>query len=120
MARKHFPNTTLLVNEYNIEMNWNNCRAPYIAMVQAIKNAPNLTDGQKNLIDGVGLQCHGIDNLTAANFKACIDEIWTSINYDGWLLLRELGFGERGVIGEIVFDTADNRVGDFILVAILF
>jgi GH35 family endo-1,4-beta-xylanase len=77
LARKYFPNTTLLVNEYNIEMNWNNCRAPYIAMVQAIKNAPNLTDGSKNLIDGVGLQCHGIDNLTAANFKACIDEIWT-------------------------------------------
>jgi GH35 family endo-1,4-beta-xylanase len=77
LARKNFPNATLLINEYNIEMNWNNCRAPYIAMVQAIKNAPNLTDGQKNLIDGVGLQCHGIDNLTAANFKACIDEIWS-------------------------------------------
>jgi hypothetical protein len=77
LARKNFPNATLLINEYNIEMNWNNCRAPYIAMVNAIKNAPNLTDGQKNLIDGVGLQCHGIGSLTAANFKACIDEIWT-------------------------------------------
>ncbi|MBC7450418.1 MAG: endo-1,4-beta-xylanase, partial [Cytophagales bacterium] len=76
VARKYFPNATLLINEYNIEMNWNNCRAPYIAMVQAIKNAPNLTDGKKNLIDGVGLQCHGLDNLTAANFKICIDEIW--------------------------------------------
>jgi GH35 family endo-1,4-beta-xylanase len=77
VARKYFPDATLLINEYNIEMNWNNCRTPYIAMVQAIKNAPNITDGKKNLIDGVGLQCHGIDNLTAANFKACIDEIWT-------------------------------------------
>jgi GH35 family endo-1,4-beta-xylanase len=76
VARKYFPDATLLINEYNIEMNWNNCRAPYIAMSQAIKNAPNLTDGKKNLIDGVGLQAHGINNLTAANFKACIDEIW--------------------------------------------
>ena len=77
LARKYFPDATLLINEYNVEMNWNNCRAPYIAMSIAIKNAPNLTDGRKNLIDGVGLQCHGVDNLTAANFKACIDEIWT-------------------------------------------
>ncbi len=77
LARKNFPTTTLLINEYNIEMNWNNCRAAYITMIQAIKNAPNLTDGQKNLIDGVGLQSHGVDNLTAANFKSCLDEIWT-------------------------------------------
>lgn len=78
LARKYFPSSTLLINEYNVEMNWNNCRAPYIAMVNAVKNAPNLTDGRKNLIDGVGLQAHGVDNLTAANFKACIDEIWNS------------------------------------------
>ena len=77
LARKYFPDAELLINEYNVEMNWNNCRAPYIEMANAIKKAPNLTDGKKNLIDGVGLQCHGIDNLTAANFKACIDEIWT-------------------------------------------
>jgi GH35 family endo-1,4-beta-xylanase len=77
VARKYFPDATLLINEYNTEMNWNNCRAPYLAMTAAIKNAPNLTDGQKNLIDGVGLQAHGIDNLTAANFKAYLDEIWT-------------------------------------------
>ncbi|MFN6944501.1 MAG: endo-1,4-beta-xylanase [Cytophagaceae bacterium] len=76
LARKYFPDATLLINEYNVEMNWNNCRAPYIAMTNAIKNAPNLTDGRRNLIDGVGLQAHGVENLTAANFKACIDEIW--------------------------------------------
>ena len=78
LARKYFPNATLLINEYNIEMNWNTCRTPYIAMVNAIKNAPNLTDGSKNLIDGVGLQCHGIGGLSTTNFKACIDEIWNS------------------------------------------
>lgn len=76
LARKYFPNAQLLINEFNIEMNWNNCRASYITMIKAIVNAPNLTDGQKNIIDGVGLQAHGIENLTAANFKKCIDDIW--------------------------------------------
>jgi GH35 family endo-1,4-beta-xylanase len=78
LARKYFPNATLLINEYNVEHDWNSCRAPYIAIVNAVKNAPNITDGKKNLIDGVGLQCHGVDNLSAANFKACIDQIWNS------------------------------------------
>lgn len=76
LARKHFPDAVLLINEFNIEMNWNNCRAEYIKMINAIKNAPNLTDGQKNIIDGVGLQAHGIEDLTANNFKICLDEIW--------------------------------------------
>lgn len=77
LARKYFPNAVLLINEYNTEMNWNSCRAPYLAMANAVKNAPNLTDGKKNLIDGIGLQCHGVENLTAANFKSYLDEIWT-------------------------------------------
>lgn len=77
LARKYFPEATLLINEYNIEHNWNNCRTPYIAMINAIKNAPNLTDGSKNLIDGVGLQCHSVDGISPAVFKSCIDEIWT-------------------------------------------
>jgi len=76
LARKYFPNATLLTNDYNIEQNWQGMRAPYITIINAIKNAPNLTNGDKNLIDGVGLQCHGVMDLTAANFKACIDEIW--------------------------------------------
>jgi GH35 family endo-1,4-beta-xylanase len=78
LARKYFPDATLLINEYNIEHNWNNCRTPYMAMVNAVKNAPNLTDGKKNLIDGVGLQCHSVDGITPASFKACIDEIWNT------------------------------------------
>jgi len=78
LARKHFPDATLLINEFNVEMNWNNCRAEYIKMSKAIKNAPNLTDGSKNIIDGIGLQAHGINNLTGENFKACIDELWNS------------------------------------------
>lgn len=78
LARKYFPDAILLINEYNIEHNWNNCRTPYMAMVNAVKKAPNLTDGKKNLIDGVGLQCHSVDGISATSFKACIDEIWNT------------------------------------------
>jgi GH35 family endo-1,4-beta-xylanase len=83
LARKHFPNAELLINEFNTEHNWNNCRAEYIKMSNAIKNAPNLTDGKKNIIDGIGLQAHGMNgqlNLSAANYKACLDEIWSKTN----------------------------------------
>jgi GH35 family endo-1,4-beta-xylanase/predicted nucleic acid-binding Zn-ribbon protein len=76
LARKHFPTSELLINEFNTEHNWNNCRAEYIKMSNAIKNAPNLTDGRKNLIDGIGLQAHGIETLSANAWKGCIDEIW--------------------------------------------
>ncbi len=76
LARKHFPEATLLINEFNVEHNWNNCRAEYISMSNAIKNAPNLTNGQKNIIDGIGLQAHGIETLSATAWKNCIDEVW--------------------------------------------
>lgn len=76
LARKHFPESVLLINEFNTEHNWNNCRAEYIRMSNAIKNAPNLTDGRKNLIDGIGLQAHGIETLSATAWRNCIDEIW--------------------------------------------
>ena len=76
LARKHFPDATLLINEFNVEHNWNNCREEYIRMSNAIKNAPNLTDGQKNIIDGIGLQAHGIETLSANAWRNCIDEVW--------------------------------------------
>jgi len=80
LARQHFPDALLLINEFNVEHNWNNCRAEYIKMSNAIKNAPNLTDGKKNIIDGVGLQAHGIETLSASAWEACINEIWNSTN----------------------------------------
>ena len=77
LARKHFPNSTLIINDYYMELNINNCRATYIEMINAIKGAPNLTDGKKNLIDGVGLEGHEMEDLSGADFKACLDEIWS-------------------------------------------
>jgi autotransporter-associated beta strand protein len=76
LARKYFPNSVLLTNEYNIEENWQQMREPYITIINALKKAPNLSNGEKNLLDGVGLQCHGVHQLTAEKFKACLDEIW--------------------------------------------
>lgn len=76
LARKYFPNSILLTNEYNIEGNWNGMREPYIEIINAIKNARNITDGQRNLIDGVGLQAHGLENVSALAFQICLDEVW--------------------------------------------
>lgn len=93
LARKHFPKAVLLINEFNVEHNWGNCRAEYINMSNAIKNAPNLTDGKKNIIDGIGLQGHGMNgrlNLSTANFRACLDEVWTKTNLP--LHITELDF----------------------------
>ncbi|MFO7867791.1 MAG: endo-1,4-beta-xylanase [Bacteroidales bacterium] len=80
LAREHFPDAILLINEFNIEHNWNNCRAEYITMINAIKEAPNLSDGQNNLIDGVGLQAHGIETLSLSAWEGCLDEMWNSTN----------------------------------------
>ncbi len=93
LARKHFPKAVLLINEFNVEHNWGNCRAEYINMSNAIKNAPNLTDGKKNIIDGIGLQGHGMNgrlNLSTANFRACLDEVWAKTNLP--LHITELDF----------------------------
>ncbi len=79
LARKNFPTAKLLINEYSIENDPNGALVTYAAMVNAVKNAPNLTDGQKNLIDGIGLQCHAfsIQTLSAVNFKAALDKLYT-------------------------------------------
>lgn len=76
LARKYFPDAILITNEYNIEEDWDGMRAPYIEVINAIKAGKNLTDGSQNLIDGLGLQCHGVHQLTADNFLACLDEMW--------------------------------------------
>jgi GH35 family endo-1,4-beta-xylanase len=84
LARKYFPTATLLINEYSIENDPNGALVTYASMVNAVKNAPNITNGAKNLIDGIGLQCHafslqynGAQTLTAASFKAAIDKLYT-------------------------------------------
>ncbi len=79
LARKYHPNAKLLINEYSIENDPNGALVTYAAMVNAVKNAPNLTDGQKNLIDGIGLQCHAfsINTLSGTNFKAALDKLYS-------------------------------------------
>jgi GH35 family endo-1,4-beta-xylanase len=81
LARKYHPDAKLLMNEYGIENDPNGALVTYCAMINAVKNAPNITDGRKNLIDGVGLQCHAFSlqnpDLSASAFKSALDKVYT-------------------------------------------
>jgi len=81
LARKAFPNAKLLMNEYSIENDPNNALVTYAAMANSVLNAPNLTDGRKNLIDGLGLQCHAFSinastGFTATEFQSSLDKLY--------------------------------------------
>ncbi len=81
LARKYFPNAKLLLNEYSVENDQNGALVTYAAMANAVKNAPNITDGTKNLIDGVGFQSHAFSlqnpDMSAATFKAALDKMYS-------------------------------------------
>jgi endo-1,4-beta-xylanase len=65
-ARKYFPNSKLLINDYNV-LNEYTCLNDYIKVVNILK--------ARNLIDGVGCQSHGLENTNATNFKARLDRL---------------------------------------------
>ena len=82
LARKYFPNAKLLLNEYSIENDPNGALVTYAAMANAVLNAPNLTDGSKNLIDGLGLQCHAFSinastGFTASELQSSLDKLYS-------------------------------------------
>lgn len=66
MARKYFPNSKLLINDYNVLNEWS-CLDQYIPVVKILK--------ARNLIDGVGCQSHGLENTNAANLKSRLDKL---------------------------------------------
>lgn len=66
MARKYFPNSKLLLNDYNVLNEWS-CLDTYIKVVNILK--------ARNLIDGVGCQSHGLENTSAANLKQRLDRL---------------------------------------------
>ena len=78
LARKAFPNAKLLLNEYSIENDPNGALITYAAMANSVLNAPNLTDGRKNLIDGLGLQCHAfsINGMAASTMQSALDKLY--------------------------------------------
>ncbi|HEX2926876.1 MAG TPA: endo-1,4-beta-xylanase [Ruminiclostridium sp.] len=65
-ARKYFPNSKLLINDYNV-LNEYTCLDTYIKVVNILK--------ARNLIDGVGCQSHGLENTNATNLKARLDRL---------------------------------------------
>jgi len=81
LARKYFPNAKLLMNEYSIENDPNGALITYAAMANALLSAPNLTDGNKNLIDGLGIECHAFSidpstGFTAAELQSSLDKLY--------------------------------------------
>ena len=65
-ARELFPDSTLLINEYNILC----CpgeRARYLEIVEVLQ--------ERDLIDGIGVQAHGLERADPAVVRAGLDEL---------------------------------------------
>ena len=66
LARKYLPNAKLLINDYGILNSSSNTDA-YINIINILKN--------KNLIDGIGCQAHGLESTSAATVKSNLDKL---------------------------------------------
>jgi GH35 family endo-1,4-beta-xylanase len=67
-ARQYFPNSKLLINEYNILNNsWNNDLDVLCQIVNILKN--------RGLIDGIGLQSHGLASTPGADVTSRLNRI---------------------------------------------
>ncbi len=65
-ARQYFPNSKLLINDYNILTNYTSIDT-YIKVINILK--------ARNLIDGIGCQSHGLESASAADVKAKLDRL---------------------------------------------
>ena len=66
LARKYWPNTKLLINDYGILNSSSNTDA-YIKIINILKDS--------SLIDGIGCQAHGLENTSAATIKSNLDKL---------------------------------------------
>ena len=64
LARKYFPNAKLHLNDYNILKKINTAKQ-YADIIRLLQS--------ENLIDGVGLQTHFLEETKALTAKACLD-----------------------------------------------
>ncbi|MCX7681754.1 MAG: endo-1,4-beta-xylanase, partial [Anaerolineae bacterium] len=64
-ARQYCPNSLLLINEYGIEANASEADR-YIQIINLLK--------QRGLIDGIGLQGHGLEGVSASTLQASLDK----------------------------------------------
>ena len=67
-ARKYFPNTKLFINDYNVLCpdGWS-CINEYLTVINILK--------QRNLIDGIGCQSHGLETQNVADVKKKLDRL---------------------------------------------
>lgn len=69
LARNYCPNAKLLINEYNI-LNGYTTTASYLQVINLLKD--------RNLIDGIGLQGHSLEETTALAIKSRLDAMATA------------------------------------------
>ncbi len=67
-ARKYFPNSKLLINDYGI-IGDPNATASYVKIINILKD--------KGLVDGIGIQCHqfNMDNVSTSTMKNVLDTL---------------------------------------------
>ncbi|QKX17224.1 endo-1,4-beta-xylanase [Microbulbifer sp. YPW1] len=66
LAREHFPESKLLLNDYNI-LNLEDATEDYLALVELLKS--------RDLIDGVGVQAHFLEQSLAVDVAANLDTL---------------------------------------------
>lgn len=66
LAREHFPKTKLLINEYGI-LNSAEKTARYVDLIKQLK--------EEKLVDGIGLQAHGLENTPSAVIQENLETI---------------------------------------------
>lgn len=65
-AREYLPNAKLLINEYGIEWGGSDLNK-YITIINILK--------QRGLIDGIGVQGHGLENISPNTLKSSLDRL---------------------------------------------
>ncbi len=66
-ARQYFPNSKLLINDYNVLCDNYSCIDTYIKVINILK--------ARGLIDGIGCQSHGLETVNVANVKSKLDRL---------------------------------------------
>jgi endo-1,4-beta-xylanase len=56
-----------LINDYNVLSDYGSCIDTYINVIKILKS--------RGLIDGIGCQSHGLENVNVANVKAKLDKL---------------------------------------------
>ncbi len=68
LARTDFPNATLLINDYGILASATKT-AQYMSLINVLKS--------KGLIDGIGLEAHGLENVSSATIQSNLNKLDT-------------------------------------------